>query len=842
MNTTLSNRLQNADFYENGSSQASSMTWGKTNMDLSEMGINYDPNGNILTLKRFGPTGTPGNFDVDDLTYTYMHNGISNQLEKIEDAINYQPATLPYQDFQNGGSGSGTDYTYDPNGNMQSDANKDISTIEYSYLNKPLKVTFGNGSYIEYSYSASGEKLEENTFTASASTLTHKVTEGGIVYEENFLKEIQHAEGVARHVINTTAQTDKFEYDFHIKDHLGNVRTIVTAEEMSIRDYIASHEVAYANLENLLFDNIPEVRAERPGSGSNESAAELDGNSSDKRVGTSLMLHVMAGDKLDLSAEAYYYSNQTGEDEGTATGGEMLESILNTLLSNQESLNNGEFGTTATTVQSAFTEENFINQYQNILQAASNSQKPQAFLNYLFFDENFNLLPEQSGAIQVNMADAWHTLSIPNEIDIRQGGYAAIYISNYSKDKLVYFDNLYIQFTRGILKEENHYYPYGMNLKISSQPGTSNNTLYQSKELNRTESLNWYNFDARQYDPLIGRFTSIDPAGQYASGYVGMGNNPVSLVDPTGMYTLNTGNYKRCGDIISHANEPLAVAVDGIQVMGPAASMYLELIRQGGGGSGGYGSGTFSGGITSVSYGSEDMGIGFDKSGNMVALMRPSGGTFMAVAQNYNHNVKVDYLTSLGASGIKWNGQEGYSFITHELREVAFGDDAPKLGYLPHYHQVIFKKEKITISSSVNLQSNGGYNDEKWLATDIMGTIGNGTMVIDGAFNFVEHSKTGRFLANGYQHISKVEMAQTLKLAKPLTRGIAVVNFAATATAVTDDLYHGRYKSAGARTAVWGIAAGATFIPVAGWGIAIGIGIADAIWGDDFYEYVEKNW
>lgn len=61
----------------------------------------------------------------------------------------------------------------------------------------------------------------------------------------------------------------------------------------------------------------------------------------------------------------------------------------------------------------------------------------------------------------------------------------------------------------------------------------------------------------------------------------------------------------------------------------------------------------------------------------------------------------------------------------------------------------------------VGQSSGGSYNDEKWLATDIMGTISNGTMVIDGVFNFVENSKTGRFLANGYQHISKAEMAQT---------------------------------------------------------------------------------
>lgn len=140
------------------------------------------------------------------------------------------------------------------------------------------------------------------------------------------------------------------------------------------------------------------------------------------------------------------------------------------------------------------------------------------------------------------------------------------------------------------------------------------------------------------------------------------------------------------------------------------------------------------------------------------------------------------------------------------------------------------------------LQSSGGYNDETWLATDIMGTISDGTMVIDGAFKFVEHSKTGRFLANGYQHISKTEMAQTLKLAKPLTRSIAVVNVVSTATAATDDFVHGRYKSGSARVAIWGIAAGTAFIPGVGWGISLGIGIADAIWGDDFYEYVEKNW
>lgn len=41
-------------------------------------------------------------------------------------------------------------------------------------------------------------------------------------------------------------------------------------------------------------------------------------------------------------------------------------------------------------------------------------------------------------------------------------------------------------------------------------------------------------FDLRNYDPQTGRFINIDPYDQFASGYVGMGNDPVNSVDPSG--------------------------------------------------------------------------------------------------------------------------------------------------------------------------------------------------------------------------------------------------------------------------------------------------------------------
>jgi len=43
-----------------------------------------------------------------------------------------------------------------------------------------------------------------------------------------------------------------------------------------------------------------------------------------------------------------------------------------------------------------------------------------------------------------------------------------------------------------------------------------------------------YAFYLRDYNPATGRWNSYDPYGQYYSGYVGMGNDPVNGVDPDG--------------------------------------------------------------------------------------------------------------------------------------------------------------------------------------------------------------------------------------------------------------------------------------------------------------------
>jgi len=68
-----------------------------------------------------------------------------------------------------------------------------------------------------------------------------------------------------------------------------------------------------------------------------------------------------------------------------------------------------------------------------------------------------------------------------------------------------------------------------------------------------------------------------------------------------------------------------------------------------------------------------------------------------------------------------------------------------------------------------------------------------------------------------------------------------VAGVIATGYQVYGDVNKGNYYSAGARSAVAGIAFGAAFIPVVGWGVAAGIGVADYIWGDQFYGYIENE-
>jgi len=64
---------------------------------------------------------------------------------------------------------------------------------------------------------------------------------------------------------------------------------------------------------------------------------------------------------------------------------------------------------------------------------------------------------------------------------------------------------------------------------------------YQGQYSERDKETEWNSFELRMYDPVIGRWLSPDPYGQFNSPYLAMGNDWAGRVDPDGGWALPPG-------------------------------------------------------------------------------------------------------------------------------------------------------------------------------------------------------------------------------------------------------------------------------------------------------------
>jgi RHS repeat-associated protein len=75
--------------------------------------------------------------------------------------------------------------------------------------------------------------------------------------------------------------------------------------------------------------------------------------------------------------------------------------------------------------------------------------------------------------------------------------------------------------------EYYNYQPFGQ--AIESWGSYATPYKFTGKERDQHSTFDYDYFGARYYDPRIGQFSSVDAAGQFASGYVYGGNNPVCM-------------------------------------------------------------------------------------------------------------------------------------------------------------------------------------------------------------------------------------------------------------------------------------------------------------------------
>jgi len=339
-----------------------------------------------------------------------------------------------------------------------------------------------------------------------------------------------------------------WEFDYFLKDHLGNVRVVLEAGSASpsssvspissnTATYLATMEISKAEEEELYFANLNTTRADRPynypdKNPLNTKLAKVPG----KSRGPSIMLRVMAGDTIEISAKAFYNIDDSQQGKGidfSSIAGAAIAALTNpvsTVIGEMQRITN-DLGAVAnqSTVLHPLLEENLQN----------NMPQPKSGINFVAYNDKFEVVEINTGMILVeDRINEIQTLAADRMV-ITESGFLEIFANNDAQTP-VYYDNMMITMTTGPVMEVNAYYPFGMiitDLSLAALPDKKNFYKYNAKELQTESGLNWHDFGQRMQDPVIGRFMVPDRFAEkyyHLSPYQYAANNPINCIDING--------------------------------------------------------------------------------------------------------------------------------------------------------------------------------------------------------------------------------------------------------------------------------------------------------------------
>jgi RHS repeat-associated protein len=522
------NRMKEAKYY-NSTQPSKNSIFNEKTINPSDQALNasgYDLNGNILGILRQGKRdGTDSPYGLmDNLTYTYA----GNQAIRIDDAV---AKHIDEEGFKENVEES-NEYIYDANGNMTKDANKGITAIRYNHLNLPVVVKKNGADSIVYVYDATGKKLRQQVF-GQISKRTDYV--GEFLFENDVLQFINHDEG---RVVMTGATP---EYQYFMKDHLGNVRLTFTTKE-DIESPTATMETANFVSEQSKFKYYEEaVKVNTPlfdhtNAGGTFYSTRLNG-SSIEQAGLARSISVMPGDTVKTEVYAKYLD--TNSFNWTTALNNLITSIASGTAPAGTFVDGGAPGSIGGIPPPP---------YLGLLNKDSETgTAPKASLNYLIFDRDFNFVnggfASMTTAAREYGQDGAHE-KLAAQFVITQPGYVYIFLSNDNvalggAQIEVYFDDFSVTHVKSPVIASDDYYPFGLTFNSHQRENSvDQDFLYNGKELQRELDLGTYDYGARMYDPALGRWWQIDPLAEQMrrwSPYNYCFNNPLRFIDPDGM-------------------------------------------------------------------------------------------------------------------------------------------------------------------------------------------------------------------------------------------------------------------------------------------------------------------
>jgi len=504
-------------------------------------GARYDDNGNMTYLPRANLISITNGIKyynyVDALYYSYS----GNRLQAVTDYSGYvKPGDAIADDFYRADrlTASGTSnihYDYDANGSLIRDDNKDISTITYNHLNLPEKILWTNGNEIDNIYDASGTKLQSrvtiqgspNKQTSYVSGFVYESSSHGQIYEAD-LQFFPSAEG---RVLTPTALGKQVHvYEYHYKDHLGNLR--VAFRQGNNNHFTATMETVNLTAETGQW-NAEYLKTRDNGQAcTGNFSAKVDKNNP---IGPWMTRKITKGDNLTFSARPIYLTKPTAWRNNLTNA--FLQTIGFGLLKSAA----GPTGLDPTASQISTLGVGLQTPITNFLNGISfNGQVIKAYIMYIVFDKDMRYISSDKRLVTAASQGNCSSLLQLN-YNATDDGYVQVMVVNES-DTPVWFDDIDLQIQESLIVQENHYDPWGVGLAGVDKQGTPDDKFkFTGKESVDDLGLNLIDFGARMYDPVLGRWHVVDPLADISrkwSPYTYAFDNPIRFIDPDGMKVI----------------------------------------------------------------------------------------------------------------------------------------------------------------------------------------------------------------------------------------------------------------------------------------------------------------